>query len=257
MERGNLIHDVLEAFYERLQSSAELVGAGESGWLSLVDTLLQEKLAAVDSVYGGVMRSLLELEERQLRERLIAFIELDSRRPSFRVELREHFMEVDVGALRVGLKVDRIDRLSDGGQLVIDYKTGRVRRSDWDPSRPPDLQLPLYATRFAEQPAGISFAQLSAHGIGYQGVGSGEHLPDGVGEPGSGRGKVGFRAPDTREVIDDWGALLAAWGRAIDELADEFAGGDFRVDPANVPPAAGQLAPLTRIFEVDWREPDA
>jgi hypothetical protein len=157
-----------------------------------------------------------------------------------------------VGPIRVSLKLDRLDKLPDGGQMVIDYKTGKVNRKNWNPQRPTDLQLPLYATRLATRPAAIAFAQLSAHGAVFAGVGNGEASAAGVGEPGSGRGQVRYRRmAGDGDIIDSWEVLLAAWDEVLLRLAEDFASGDFSVDPENPNEARGQLAPLTRIYELD------
>ncbi len=71
-------------------------------------------------------------------------------------------------------------------------------------------------------------------------------------EPGSGRGRVRYRkAGGDGEIIDSWEVLLLAWDEALLLLAKDFARGDFSIDPENPNEARGQLAPLTRIYELD------
>jgi hypothetical protein len=43
--------------------------------------------------------------------------------------------------------------------------------------------------------------------------------------------------------------LRAAWGEVLLSLAEQFAAGDFRLDPRNPDSATGQFAVLSRIYD--------
>lgn len=250
-ERGTVVHDVLEAFYKRYPAREALVTLGEAKIAAVIDDLLADKLARIPGSDEPFLGRLLTIERQQLATRICAFVALDIARPDFVVEECEQSRSVQVGPIQVRVKLDRIDRLSSGGQLVIDYKTGRAERKDWNPQRPVDLQLPLYATRAASNPAAIAFAQISAQGVKLEGVGNGDDPVPGIKTPGSKRDKQSYKPPGDHEVIESWDVLLSVWDELLVNLATEFAAGDFRIDPANPRVARGQYAPLTRIYELE------
>ena len=134
--------------------------------------------------------------------------------------------------------------------LVIDYKTGMVSRRVWNPAQPGDLQLPLYVSTLAPFAAGVAFAQLSPHGIGYDGVGQPDLDIPGMRSPGTRqRTEVRFTRPDTDTVIESWDELREVWHARLEALAFDFAAGDFRLDPRNPQSGRGQFAVLTRLFD--------
>jgi RecB family exonuclease len=54
----------------------------------------------------------------------------------------EEWFEIKLGETRLTGRIDRMDRASDGGVVVVDYKTGKARdQDDADDS----LQLSIYA----------------------------------------------------------------------------------------------------------------
>ena len=42
----------------------------------------------------------------------------------------EQLHEVRIGPLQRSLKLDRLDELADGSEIIIDYKTGTVNRTE-------------------------------------------------------------------------------------------------------------------------------
>jgi ATP-dependent helicase/DNAse subunit B len=86
----------------------------------------------------------LELEETRLVRLVTEWLQFEKRRIPFSVEATEAKSTVTIGGLTMNLRLDRVDRLHDGSQLVVDYKTGTVDPKTWDLPRPDDVQLPLY-----------------------------------------------------------------------------------------------------------------
>jgi len=251
-QRGIVVHDVLQRFYEKYGSSEALQDLAEEQCGEEIEALLRQELNRLPGSDEAFMQQLIVIEQQRLAGRIADFIHMDRQRLAFVVQECEQKHEVTVGPISVSLKLDRLDRLADGGQMVIDYKTGKVERKNWNPQHLTDPQLPLYVTRLADKPSAIVFAQLSAHGAAFAGVGNGEVSVAGVAEPGSGRGRVRYRKTGgDGEIIDSWEVLLLAWDEALLRLAKDFARGDFSIDPENPNEARGQLAPLTRIYELD------
>ena len=109
-----------------------------------------------------------------------------------------------------------MDRLleGDGGHVLIDYKTGnRVTPKDWEPPRPDDPQLPLYAVSAPEELAAVAFAKLRRGAMRFTGFGRAREL-----------------VPNVR-AAKNWSALLAEWKKEAESLGAAFAAGAAAVDP--------------------------
>jgi DNA helicase II / ATP-dependent DNA helicase PcrA len=125
---GILVHQVLERYHAvggESKTLAELLGLLEAGWRR-----------------GGFGDS---DEERQLRskaiEALTRYHERFQSEPADPVWLERAF-SFQLGEHLVRGRVDRVDRLPDGGYELIDYKTGRPKTAA---QLKADVQLSLYA----------------------------------------------------------------------------------------------------------------
>ena len=123
---GILVHQVLERYHQlAVESLDELLGLLDFGWRR-----------------GGFGDS---DEERQLRAKAVAAL----RRYHARVAEEpvepvwfERAFSFKIGPHTLRGRVDRVDRLADGGYELIDYKTGRPRSAA---ALREDVQLSLYA----------------------------------------------------------------------------------------------------------------
>jgi probable DNA repair protein len=247
-QRGQLLHAVLHAVWSGLpdgiRSHAEL--------LSLKD---REAFVSghVRSVFARELRlhlrermprRYLELEELRLSRLMIEWLNYEATRVPFEVADTEVKRTVQVAGLTFDLRLDRIDRLNDGTQLVIDYKSGDVSPSAWELPRPDDVQLPLYAG-FALEPgetlSGLVFAKVRAGEMkfaGYVGDAAGTLFP-------------GLRGTSPLVKRPFSGEQLAAWRDCIEQLAKDFLAGSAEVDPREAPKTCERcgLQVLCRIQE--------
>ena len=69
----------------------------------------------------------------------------DKQREPFEVLPPDEERYVEVSGIRARVKIDRIDRLRDGREDIIDYNTVPKGLRDWDSARPHEPQPPLYA----------------------------------------------------------------------------------------------------------------
>ena len=128
---GILVHQVLERWHAaRSSSREELLALLDAGWRR-----------------GGFGDS---EEERQFRAKAVAslhrYFERDAGESSEPVWLEKAF-QFKLGAHVLRGRVDRVDRLADGGYELIDYKTGRPRTRV---QLKEDVQLSLYAVAAKE-----------------------------------------------------------------------------------------------------------
>ena len=94
-----------------------------------------------------------------------------------------------------------MDKLADGGHVLIDYKSERMLTpKQWDGPRPDDPQLPLYAVAAPEDLAAVAFAKVRPGEMRFIGYSRTKALLPKVEGP------------------RDWQQLLAAWKRDAEAL---------------------------------------
>jgi hypothetical protein len=162
LDRGNLVHGVLDSFFRARQAEGR-PGVGED-WgqadhaelLRLLEEHLEDARqrgrTGLD-VYAGH-------DARRIRADLLTFLEKDSefrRETGAQPVALEHYVEQQAFGLTLRGYADRIDRTPDGRRAwVIDYKTGRSEYykdigSETDPVMGgTKLQLPVYLAAVAD-----------------------------------------------------------------------------------------------------------
>jgi ATP-dependent helicase/nuclease subunit B len=246
--RGSLAHNVLEDFYKRHRNSAAICALDDTALADELNELTAKHIRGLPGLRRPFMRTVAELETQRLMPLLVAFVKLDQSREDFTVVgVEQDDPHVTVGPLTLWLKLDRLDELGTGGRVVIDYKTGKVARKDWNPARPGNMQLPLYATFTSDNVDGVAFAQVSTHGVKYDGVASDSVAIEGV--ISAQKLHASFRGSDG-ESIKEWDVLIQAWQECLLALADDFAAGNCSINPKHADDAKGQMAVLTRVFDL-------
>jgi probable DNA repair protein len=231
-QRGQLLHAVLHSVWagppDGIRSLAEL--------LSLKDreAFVSEHVRRVfaqelrPQMRERMPRRYLELEGIRLSRLISEWLNYEAARVPFEVADTEVKRTVQVAGLTFDLRLDRIDRLNDGTQLVIDYKSGDVSPSAWEPPRPDDVQLPLYAgfaLKAGEVLSGLVFAKVRTGEMkfaGYVGDAAGTLFP-------------GLKGTSPLVKRPFSGEQLAAWRECIEQLAEDFLAGRAEVNPREAP----------------------
>ncbi|NOY62703.1 MAG: hypothetical protein GXP10_06025 [Gammaproteobacteria bacterium] len=249
MERGTLLHSALEQFWNDVSSSEQLH--------ALDETALDERVQRVVSVAIEKMvrhtpkrfsPRFLALEQQRMSDLLQRWLLLEKARPAFNVIATEQRKTVCVAGMELRTQIDRIDELSSGAQVVIDYKSGESKVAHWFGERPEEPQLPCYGA-FAQEGdsggtsmAGLLFAQLKANDLKFKGLTEEDEAISGVNA---------FSAAKLTQPFSSWDALTANWRRVLTELAEAFRDGCAEVDP-KVPVETCKYCdfkPLCRIHE--------
>nr|WP_281722193.1 PD-(D/E)XK nuclease family protein [Nitrosomonas nitrosa] len=244
MARGTLLHLAMEKVWGKLDSHAQLTALPDDQLSTLV---LEQVEMAVDELaprYPQTFtRHFRSIEIERLHGQVLEWLVLEKKRPPFRVIEKERKYSVTVGKLGIQLKVDRIDEIADGRRLIIDYKTGKAESNRWFGNRPDEPQLPLYSLIAEEALAGITFAQIRAGNMVFQGIGVEEGIVPGM--------KSVEQLAQARE-FGGWPQLRAHWQATLEALADSFCRGEAAVDPKQYPVtcASCTLQPLCRINEL-------
>lgn len=235
LERGSRVHQALEALWGELGSRAQLAGLTEPG----IEALTARAAAAVVARAAQARpRSFgpgfIAAERAALRRLLADWLRFELARAPFTVEGREQKLPCTIGGLEFSLRVDRIDRLADGGRLLIDYKTGKTSKTSWEGERPDEPQLPLYAQAAPEDLAAVAYAELRPGAPRFVAVGAGNALP-------------GIKIDEET----DWQARRVVWAQVLTALARDFAAGQAKLNPKNKETCGNcDLHALCRIREV-------
>lgn len=147
-ERGQLVHEVFEAFFTEWQTrgGGAITTANVADAMQLFDEVAERRLAALPEGDRALERTLLlgSAAAAGFGERAFAF-EIEDGVPVVE-RLLEHELEGtfsfaadgQVRQVQLRSKADRIDLLGDGTFRIVDYKIGRA------PEKKRSLQLPIY-----------------------------------------------------------------------------------------------------------------
>jgi len=207
-DRGRLLHALMREIWAELKTSSALQAQ------NLAPVIERAAAAAVKE--AGIEGRFAELERVRLARLAAEWLAFEKKRAPFEVLFVEHQRTVALAGLELSSRIDRLDRLleGEGGHALIDYKSGyRVTPKDWEPPRPDDPQLPLYAATAPEELAAVAFARLRRGTMRFTGFGRTREL-----------------IPNVR-AAKNWPALLAEWKKETEALASGFAAGEAAVDP--------------------------
>jgi probable DNA repair protein len=227
-DRGNLVHYALERLWRRIADSQALVDMDEAG----LAVYIQEAVTgAVDKMAAHMPETFTpgfcRVETDRLAGLLAEWINQEKNRTRFFVDALESRIHVSVGDMSIRTFADRIDRLEDGRQIIIDYKTGSPSANDWFTDRIAEPQLPLYSLAIgSEKLAGVLFARVKKAKCAYLGIVASEGLVDGIG-----------CVADDNKLAPDAGSMaevLSGWEQGLSELAKEIASGHAPVSPQSV-----------------------
>jgi probable DNA repair protein len=239
--RGNLLHKVLERLYRHEECRHGLAIVPQSRLSELFSAVIEGALDDCLPRVDAFLCRLRELERERLWSQLMALAARELEWGAFTAET-ETSRSLRIGSLALSLRLDRVDTLAGGAQLVIDYKTGSFRPKAWRSARLEDCQLPLYAVTTGSR--GVAVLQFRPSTVVVYGVGDPVLGLDFLKAPGK-----FFAEPEL-----DWAGTVLRWQSQLELLAAEFAAGDFRVDLEKPAPASGQFAVLTGVHATEMSE---
>jgi ATP-dependent helicase/nuclease subunit B len=237
MTRGELMHEVLEHWYRQNPESSTLTNLPAAERASRLKTVIDGLLAPRIERASGVLAIVTAQEAARLQVLIEQFFELEMSREPFSVVATEQPCVVEIEGLKLTLRLDRLDRISSGDLLVIDYKSSRIAAQGWAPPRPLEPQLPLYAVM--NRADGIAIAQVSSKGVRIDGW---SDAPTGL--------KTVKSVEKLKFDVEDWEGLVEAWRESFSTLAQEFLAGDFRVNLEDTALARGEFGLVIRTAEL-------
>lgn len=227
LERGSLVHAVLERFWLGRDSSILQPDKTDERQLA-IDEAVKYAIAELNEKLDQPLPSrLMVLERHRLLRLMEVWLQFEAARQApFAVEACEREIIQDIEGIEVRLLIDRVDALDDGRLVVIDYKTGAIPDyKNWVEPRMTEPQLPIYAALAlaGENVAAICFAAVKRVDQSFSGIAAEAGLLPGVRD---------LEDKKTREVFTEfpnWQALLQYWQQNIRAIAAEIKAGEAAV----------------------------
>jgi ATP-dependent helicase/nuclease subunit B len=242
LDRGIIAHKALEFIWLELKNSQTLNSLSTEELASIIYHSAEQAIETTTGEKAASQRY-LTLELHRLEKLLTQWLEIEKHRPAFTVLFQEYEKQTQLGLIPLTLRVDRIDQLDDGTQLIIDYKTGKHNEiKGWFGERLDEPQLPLYCVTDADHTVGIAFAKINPNKIELIGV-SKLHL---------GIDSIKMLTEVTTAEIKIWSQQLEHWHNTLEKLGNDFCHGVADVDPKHVDQTCRHcnLQGLCRINEI-------
>ena len=219
--------EALEALWTSLRTSAALAALAPA---ARQQCIAEASATALDNFERDRRITLparfRQLEAVRLGRLLDLWLEVETRRgQAFEVIACEQEAEVEIEEIRVKMVVDRIDRLDDGRQIIIDYKTGAaIDIKNWAEQRITEPQLPIYAALVNDEVAAVVFAKVLVDKPGFAGVADEKDILPGIQGIGDDKQKIFDPAE-----FPDWIAVVTHWRERLHAVAKEVKQGQAGV----------------------------
>lgn len=230
MERGTLVHAVLERFWADRRLSEVQAMPVESLDAAVTEAADQALAAFNEERDASLSEPFITLERERLRKLTLAWLrEVEMQRSmDFAVTAREQENRITLEGISIRLVLDRIDTLEDGSLVLLDYKTGRQNNyRNWADARITEPQLPIYAAFVLTDSdvAAVCFAQVRIDDNGFMGISRDADVVPGAVALSDTKGRRIFAEAD----FPDWSSVLAHWKSSIENIARELKSGEAAI----------------------------
>ncbi|OIZ95074.1 hypothetical protein A1D18_02970 [Candidatus Rickettsiella isopodorum] len=222
-ERGILLHQILEQFWNKVKNQETLLALTPRALHQHINTAINYSLNLFSKKRPLVFKThFINLERQRLQSLLNNLIDLEKQRPTFRQTQHENKRQLTLGKLLLSLRIDRLDQLNPMESMIIDYKTGKPSKIDWLEERCDYPQLPLYCLSYPETVRSFAILHLRSNKMTLQGISAEETALKQL---------TPLKKLKTSVVLNHWPDLLKHWQASLEKLAIEFQQGITQVNP--------------------------
>ena len=170
-ERGTLVHRVLAAVWGELKTRQALEATTPAALDAILGNAADEAIARARRDRPTVLAGRFAgIEKSRLMRLARDWLALERGRGDFTVIASEDKRALEIGGLKLNVRLDRVDETAGGQRIVIDYKTGESKLASMLGARPEQPQLPLYLTASEPDAAAVAFAQVRAGDMKFVGL---------------------------------------------------------------------------------------
>ncbi len=247
IERGIIIHQVLDYFWRKIKDSTTLQKMTPQEENKTLENCIDQAIADFTTGEPHPEQIHLNIERKRLLHLLQRWLRYEKERPAFQVIACEKEITTTLGPMPLRLRMDRLDKTADGHVILIDYKTGKNHSiQHWLDERPEEPQLPLYSILHAdtdEKVSAIAFAKLHPEEIKFSGISQDDTEI------------AGIKIIDTCSDLP-WDAQLQSWRNTLLQLSQEFYHGIAAIDPKKQKQTCStcQLKIVCRIHEKSYAQ---
>ncbi|MBI4006516.1 MAG: PD-(D/E)XK nuclease family protein [Gammaproteobacteria bacterium] len=225
MDRGSLVHEVLQMLWQQLGSHQALAAKDDSELDVEIKNAVTQVLTRMQRRRNQTFTErFTQLERERLTALMHEWLAIERGRDAFRVIACEEDHTAIINDIEIKTRIDRIDQIADGRRIIIDYKIGDVKVNAWFSERPDEPQLPLYAVTNAGELAALAFARIKRGVSGFIGLADGNDIIPGIRD---------VSEIKEAQAIANWQELISGWKKILSQLAADFREGDARVSPKN------------------------
>jgi probable DNA repair protein len=229
MQRGDLIHRVLAAFWSQ-QSTLDWQTVNIEALKARLDQIAADVIAAFNTEFAQPFSVVFcQLEAERLSKLALTWLwEVERERPqAFAVTSVEQVYKPLIEGIQVKLVIDRVDTLDDGRLVVVDYKTGSMPDfKNWASDKISEPQLPIYAAFLLQDAdiAAVCFGKLRLTDGGFAGVAAEDDIVPGIKAFNHEKNKLFDPAQ-----FPDWPSVLSHWHTQITRTAQALKAGEAAV----------------------------
>lgn len=227
MSRGSLVHAVLQFFWQSCSSLSALKAMHKDALEASIHAAVEGGVKQFCSQLAeAIPQAILTLEKHRLQALLAEWLGVERERADFTVDVCEKNIPLEIKGLAVKVVIDRVDRLTDGGLVIIDYKTGNApKSSSWADERISEPQLPIYASLALqdEKIVAVCFAVVRADDCNFSGVAAEADVLPKI------KAFEALAANSKFKRFADWDALISHWKESLEKIADEIKSGEAGV----------------------------
>lgn len=226
LEKGVIIHHVLEQVWRKLQCSENLLQSSDEMLIPWLEREIKSALKLHVALITLIPKLLIDVESRRLLEVILAWLKYEKMREEpFEILSLEKSIQLDIAGVSIKLRVDRIDRLASNHTVVIDYKTSKSYRiSDLLTTPITEPQLPLYA--IYEDADALAVAMVNGAKIGFQSISSIENWISATDPKAYPDKKTAENMPQSYQ------ALKQHWQQCLTQQMTTFIEGESLVTPS-------------------------